>query len=367
MSCIRVLQIVTHMNRGGLESMLMNYYRNIDRSKIQFDFLEDRPGKHDFTDEIISLGGKIYTVPAVNPINTNGYLTAIDKFFKENKDKYKIVHSHLDCLSAYPLKYAKKYEIPVRIAHGHSTSEEKNWKYPIKMYLRSQIPKYATHLFACSEEAGKWMFGMNEFKIINNAIDARKFTYDVSKRIAKRKELNIENKFVVGHIGRFSTPKNHKFLIDIFKVVHERNNNAILLLVGDGELRKSIESKVRDLGLESSVIFTGVRADISEMLQAIDVFVLPSFYEGLGIAAVEAQATGLHCIVADTIPKEAYVTNLIESLPLVSSPDVWAKEVLKYSDGYDRINTYEQIKTRGYDIEENSKRLEKFYLSMWEA
>lgn len=223
---IRVLQVVTHMNRGGLETMLMNYYRNIDRSKIQFDFLTHRPEneKKDYDDEIRSLGGKIYHMPMLNPFSPS-YMKSLDKFFKEHKE-YQIVHSHLDCLSAYPLKAAKKNGVPVRIAHSHNTSQERNLKYLIKDYSKRQIPKYATHLFACGQEAGKWMFGKHKFQIMNNAIDAKKFIYNEEVRMEKRKELGLEGKFVIGHVGRFNLQKNHEFLIHCFEAFAEKNTDC---------------------------------------------------------------------------------------------------------------------------------------------
>ncbi len=362
MSEIRVLQVVTLMNRGGLESMIMNYYRNIDRNKIQFDFLEHREGKHDFTDEIISLGGNIYTVPAMNPLNTNGYLKEIDYFFKNSHNRYQIVHSHLDCMSSYPLKFAKKYNIPVRIAHSHTINIDKDWKYLSKIYSKAQIKKYATHLFACSNEAGKFMFKKNEFDVIKNAIDVKRFEFNESKRKIIRKELKISDKFVIGHVGRFNIEKNHELLINIFKKVKEKVDNAVLVLVGGGELRKKIETKVKDLNLGDSVIFTGVCTNISELLLSMDVFVFPSLYEGLGIAVIEAQASGLPCVISDRVPREAHLTNQIEILSLTDSVESWVKSILKFNINYKRYSKYNEIKLMGYDVKDAANRLECFYL-----
>lgn len=363
---IRVLQVVTHMNRGGLETMLMNYYRNIDRSKIQFDFLTHRPEneKKDYDDEIRSLGGRIYHMPVLNPFSP-GYMKSLDKFFKEHKE-YKIVHSHLDCLSAYPLKAAKKNGVPVRIAHSHNTSQEKNLKYLIKDYAKKQIPKYATHLFACGQEAGKWMFGKHKFQIMNNAIDAKKFIYNEEVRREKRKELDLEGKFVIGHVGRFNVQKNHEFLIDIFYQIQKKESNAVLLLVGNGELEEKIKDKVRRLGLEEKVIFYGISERIYEILQAVDVFVFPSLFEGLGIALVEAQAAGIECFASlGVIPHEAKVTDHCHFVSLDESSEQWAEYILK-NKKYKKNNTYVDIKNHGYDIEKNVKKLEEFYINEWE-
>lgn len=362
---IRVLQVVTHMNRGGLETMLMNYYRNIDRTKVQFDFLTHRPEneKKDYDDEIRSLGGKIYHMPVLNPFSRN-YMKSLDAFFKEHKE-YKIVHSHLDCLSAYPLKIAKKNGVPVRIAHSHNTSQEKNLKYLIKDYSKKQIPKYATHLFACGREAGEWMFGNHKFQIMNNAIDAKKFVYNEEVRKQKRQELGLDGKFVVGHVGRFNLQKNHEFLIEIFKELSIKEQDAVLLLVGNGELQDKIKEKVEKMGLEKRVIFYGISERIYEILQVMDSFVFPSLFEGLGIALVEAQAAGIQSFASkDVIPQEAKVTKLCHFISLDKSPKEWSEHILEMKNSK-KINTYFDIKKQGYDIEENVRKLEEFYLNEW--
>lgn len=250
---LRILHIVTYMGRGGLETMIMNYYRNIDRTKIQFDFLVHRQEKADYDDEILSLGGHIYHMPMLNPFS-KAYFNALDDFFDNHK--YDIVHSHLDCMSAYPLKIAQKYGVKVRIAHSHNKSQDKNLKYPIKLLSKHLIPKYATHLFSCGKEAGDWMFGGNAYTVLNNAIDAEKYRYNCQIRNQVRDELKIsKSDFVIGHVGRFAPPKNHPFLIDVFKSVHDKNRNSKLLLVGTGNGQSNIREKVDNLGLSDSVIF----------------------------------------------------------------------------------------------------------------
>lgn len=356
---IRVLHVVTHMNRGGLETMIMNYYRHIDRTKIQFDFLTHRDGKKDYDDEIQQLGGKIYHLPPLNPFDKNGYLKKLDEFFRVHRE-YQIVHSHLDCMSAYPLRAAKKYGVPVRIAHAHSTSEEKkDLKYLIKLYSKGKISSYATDLFACSEKAGKWMFGNKEFTVMKNAIDCEKYLYNRDVALEVKKELGIEKKFVVGHVGRFSIPKNHKFLIDIFGQIYAQNPDAVLLLVGEGILMDGVKQKVKECQLDGAVKFLGLRDDVERIMQAMDVFVFPSLYEGLPVTLVEAQAVGIPCVVSDEITKEISIASNIVFLELNQGAEKWAKECLKNSKR--EKNACNLVKNAGFDIKKNAVWLAQYY------
>lgn len=360
---IRVLQVVTHMNRGGLETMLMNYYRKIDRDKVQFDFLTHRPEneKKDYDDEIRSLGGKIYHMPTLNPFSRN-YRKSLDRFFKEHKE-YRIVHSHLDCLSAYPLKAAKENGVPVRIAHAHTTLVDSNLKKYIKLYSKKLIPKYATDLFACGELAGEWMFEGQPFQIMNNAIDTKKYLFNENIRKKIRKELKImDNEYVIGHVGNFTPPKNHAFIIDIFHEICKRTKNVRLVLTGGGNDSRQYQEMARELGVADRIIFTGVRTDVPDLMQAFDVFLFPSIYEGLPVTLVEAQAAGLHCIVSDQVTREVQITDLIEFLALNENKDTWIERILKYEDA-DRENMLEKIRQGKYDIEENARWLEEFYIN----
>ncbi|OAT81049.1 glycosyltransferase [Bacillus sp. MKU004] len=362
MEPIRILQVVTLMNRGGLESMLMNYYRNIDRSKIQFDFLEHRTGNHDFTEEILSLGGRIFTVPEVNPLNTNGYLNKLDMFFESHKE-YKIVHSHLDCMSAYPLMYTEKHNIPIRIAHSHNTNQERNWKYLVKKFSKKLIPKYANNLFACGEEAGNWMFGNNSFQILNNAIDAEKFKTDEITRVKIRDELDLNDEFVIGHVGRFNSQKNHKFLIEVFRELIKEIPNSKLLLIGVGELENDIRDLVDRYKINENVLFLGLRNDIHRIMQALDIFVFPSLFEGLPVTLIEAQASGVRCIVSDTVSSESFITKNIKTVSLNEKATLWAKEIIEYGRSYMREDTSSDIRESGYDIRTNAQWLEEFYIN----
>lgn len=356
---IRVLHIVTYMGRGGLETMIMNYYRHIDRSKIQFDFLVHRDFQADYDNEILELGGNIYHVSRLNPFSL-GYIKTLEKFFSEHS--YDIVHSHLDCLSAYPLKVAARYGVSTRIAHAHNTDQDHNLKYLIKLYSKHKIPKYATDLFACSEKAGEWMFHGQKFQVIKNAIDVRKYIYSSEMEQIMKRKLKVQDKFVIGHVGRFAPQKNHGFLLDVFQSVVKLENNAVLLLAGIGDGQAAIQNKVANLRLDDKVIFLGNRFVVSEILQAFDVFVFPSFYEGFSLAAVEAQAAGLPCFFSDRIPQECALTENVEFLSLDMSPQEWAKHIVRYK-GRKKKNEFAAICGAGYDIEDNVKQLEKFYLS----
>lgn len=360
---IRVLQVVTYMQRGGLETMLMNYYRNIDRSKVQFDFLVHRDFEADYDREILELGGKIHRLPVLNPFGP-GYLKKLDQFYKEHPE-YTIVHSHLDCLAGIPLKYAKKNGVPVRLAHAHNSNQTKNLKYPIKLFCRRNITKNANHLFACSEEAGKWMFQGAPFEVLHNAIDAERYIFNPVIREKMRREFGIsQDTMVVGHVGRFMPQKNHSFLLDIFAEVHRRQPNSRLLLVGEGDLEGEAKQKAKALGLGDAVIFAGVRSDVPALLQAMDAFVLPSLYEGLPLVMVEAQAAGLPCLISDKVPIECEKTQgLVRQIALDAGAAEWADEAISCAR-IERRNTFQQIRDANYDIRENAEKLERFYLKI---
>ncbi len=360
---IRVLQVVTKMDRGGMETMLMNYYREIDRNKVQFDFLTHRDYDGDYGEEIKKLGGRIYHMPYLNPFSFT-YRNALDVFFREHKE-YKVVHVHQDYLEALILKILKKNGVPVRIAHSHNTSLDKNIKYPIKMFYRQFIPKYATDLMACGQAAGEWMFRGSPFKILNNAIDAHKYIYNEEARDNIRREFGIDtDELVVGHVGRFFPQKNHEFLIDIFAELVKKRN-AKLILVGDGYLRQNIEKKVADMGLKDAVVFTGLRSDVYDILSAMDVFVIPSLYEGLSLVTVESQASGLPTLISNTISEECKITDLIHTEKLTASAEAWAEDILKLPT--ERVNTYDLIAKAGYDVKCNAINLEKYYIRKYES
>lgn len=355
---VRILHIVSYMQRGGLETFIMNCYRHIDREKMQFDFIVHRQFRSDYDDEIEALGGKIYRLPRLNPFSP-GYKKALRTFFKTHPE-YKIVHCHLDCMSALPLGAAKQCGVPVRIAHGHNSNQDKDWKYPLKRIYMRKIPAVATHFFACSEAAGQWMFPGQKVTVINNGIETEKFAFDHEIRDEVRQTLGIGEELVLGHVGRFVPQKNHDFLIDIFAEVNKRVPNSRLLLMGTGPLEDRIKEKVRRSGLADRVSFMGVRSDVNRILQAIDVFVLPSLYEGFGIVAVEAQTTGAACVIADNVPKDCQMTDLVHFVSLQDSPAEWAEKIIAAPTS-ERTSKQDAIIAAGFDIQTTADWLINFY------
>ena len=359
----RILHVVTYMGRGGLETMIMNYYRHMNRNKVQFDFLVHRDFRADYDDEIESLGGRIYRLPRLVPWSRS-YLKALEQFFRTHPE-YKIIHVHQDCLSSVILKVAKKCGIPVRIAHSHSGSQDKNLKYFIKLFYKQFIPTSATQLFACGDEAGQWMFGGAPFRVVNNAIDTKRYSYNPQKNCEIRSALHIpRDTFVVGHVGRFNTVKNHSFLLDVFAELYQQDKNSVLLLVGDGDLRVEIEQKAASLGIADHVVFTGIRSDVPDLMQAMDCFVFPSLYEGIPVTLIEAQAAGIPCIISDGVPAECAKTNLVQHIPLSAGVSNWTDAILK-NKSKSRQDTRKEIIEAGYDIDANAQWLQNFYLEQW--
>ena len=364
---IRILNLFTIMNRGGAETMVMNYYRNIDRTKVQFDFMVHRKEEGAYDDEIESLGGKIYRMPAIRPWSDASYRKEIRKFYAEHKE-YRIIHSHMSELGYYDFSEAERAGIPIRICHAHNRPYGIDLKTPFRWYYKRRIMPHITHMFMCGEESGEWLFGKknkDKFIQLNNAIDAEKYTYNCVKRQEIRETFGIsENQIVVGHVGRFDPQKNHKFIIDIFAEVQKQDKNAVLLLVGDDKsaIGKEIHQKVEQLGLQN-VIFTGVRSDVSDLMQAMDVFLFPSLFEGLSVASVEAQAAGLPVLISDGVPIECKKTNLVRQINLKSGATVWAEAVINAAK-IQRKNTFEEIKNAGFDIKENVLKLQEFYIKV---
>lgn len=364
---IRVAQIIGKWLGGGVEAVVMNYYRNIDKTKIQFDFICDSDSTNIPYDEIESLGGRVYLIPPYQKIVK--YHKELKKILKENN--YKIVHSHINTLSVFPLYAAKKAGVPVRIAHSHSTTNKKEWKKNLmKQFLRPFSKMFATDYMCCSELAGRWLFGDKEYEkgkvyLLNNAIDPDKFKYDENIRTEVRKEFKInDSTLVIGHVGRFVEQKNHRFLIDIFNEVHKENKDSLLMLVGQGPLQDEIKEKVKTLGLENSVLFLGQRNDANRLYQAMDVFCLPSLYEGLPVVGVEAQASGLLCLLSDDMTKETKVLETTKFLSLNNLSKEWAKELLNNFAKFKRKDTKEEISNNNFNIKSEMQKIERKYLML---
>lgn len=352
----RILQIVTYMGRGGIETMLMNHYRRIDRSKVQFDFLVHRDFRADFDDEIEALGGRIFRIPPMNPASAS-YRKALSDFFR--KHSYRVVHCHLNYMSGVVLAAAKKAGVPVRIAHAHTASMNPGWKQYARQLCKYLIPSTATHLLACSTNAGKSVFGKHPFSLMPNAIDTERFRFSEAVRQKMRKELDLGGCFTVLHVGRLTYPKNHEFLLDAFACLLEKAPKAKLVLVGDGELREAVEQKAGQLPA-GSVLLLGTRNDIPQLLQAADVFAFPSHFEGLPVTMIEAQAAGLPCVMSNTVTDECIVTDLVTALP-IDDPKAWAEEILKKRET-PRTDRLAEIQAAGYDIHTAAEKLTRFYL-----
>jgi len=349
------------MNRGGIESFMMNYFRYIDRKRVQIDFVVHGYEKGSYDEEIEQRGGKIYHVPtkSKHPII---YRRELKKIFSTGE--YSIVHSHVDAMSCWILKMAKQCNVPVRIAHSHNTDHltTNRVKYFINEQARKNIHKYATHCFACSEAAGKWLFGSIDFKVIPNAINLEKFRYDDTQREALRRELGIPaDALVLGHVGRFDTQKNHVFLVRVFKEVSQINKEAVLLLIGEGWMEPQIRELARQEKLEDRVLFLGSRSDVNRLYNAMDCYVFPSLFEGLGVVLIEAQSNGLPCFVSDRVTKEVDVTHTVKFLPLNEKAWIDALVGIKQTA---RLDTNKEIQNAGYDISSVAKDLEDLYIGL---
>ncbi|SEC11351.1 glycosyltransferase family 1 protein [Paenibacillus sp. GP183] len=366
---IRVLHIVDSLNRGsGVMSVIMNLYRNIDRSKVQFDFLVSFDKSPNYEEELINMGAKVYHLTPPTLKNIRSYINEIDEFFNTHAT-YTIIHSHTPTFNLFIFPIAKKYGIKFRIAHSHNSKYSDKLLKAIRNYFMLLPTNLIANVYlACSNKAGEFLFGKKALKegkvhIINNAIDCERFKYNEIIRGRVRKELEIENQFVIGHIGRFSEQKNHTFLIDVFYEVLKKSKNALLLLVGDGDLQKSIMEKVNSLNIQDQVKFLGVRSDINNLMQAMDVFVMPSLFEGLPVVGVEAQASGLPCIISDNVTKEIKVAN-VQFLSLRSPISEWAERILEFNVKHFRVDSTDDLRKAGFDIKQEAKKLKELYVKL---
>ena len=349
------------MKRGGIESFMMNYFRNIDPAKVHIDFLVHGYGKGEFDDEIQARGSKILHVPtkSKHPVR---YVKELKKIFLTGE--YDIVHSHVDAMSCWILRVAKECGVKVRIAHSHNTDHltTNRIKYAINEYARQNICKYATNCFACSESAGRWLFGENTFQVIPNAIECERFRFSEMSRKQIRKEIGVCDKnIVIGHVGRFDTQKNQGFLIDVFEKLYQKNSNVRLLLIGDGWMKKSIEDSVRGKRLQDVVIFTGSQKDVNNYYNAMDLFVLPSLFEGLGIVLLEAQINGLTVFASDVVPKEVVISDNVRFLPL--DKERWESELFDSIAVSDNRNG-NYINCEKYEITRAASKLTEIYMEM---
>lgn len=367
---IRVLHVVTIMNRNGLENRIMDIYRNIDRNKVQFDFLVQRKEKGMFDDEIKRLGGKIFYFQKPSPVKFISYINGLNKFFKKNND-YKIVHSHINTFSTWILMVAKRNDIPIRIAHSRTWGMEKSWKSLFKIVSKLFINIPTTHKFACSKQAGEWLFGKkgiekpNYFRVIPNSIIIEKFSYkpEIRKQIRNKLGLKETTKAYV-HVGRFVPQKNHEFLLKVFKQLTLLDNDSVLYLFGEGELESMIILWAKQLNIFDKIKLMGNVSNVGDYLNAMDSFIFPSIFEGFGTVVIEAQCSGLPVLASDSIPYETKVSNLQEFMSLNDSELLWADKLYDMTVNNNRRDHSLEIKQAGYDIKDTYKSLEKFYLEV---
>ena len=361
---IRVLNMFTVMDRGGAETMVMNYYRHIDRTKVQFDFLVHREQRGAYDDEIERMGGRIYRMCPIYPQNFSRYKRDLRAFFRAHPE-YKIIHSHMSELGYFAFREAERQGVPVRICHAHNAPHGFDVKMIMRTYFKKRMMPYLTHLFMCGEESGKWLYGeknKSRFIMLNNAIDAALYSFDASKREKMRQQLGLADELVIGHVGRFNLQKNHPFLLDVFAALLKKEPDAVLLLVGGGADLPKIQAKVQELGIAEQVRFLGVRSDVADLMQAMDVFVFPSLYEGLPVTMVEAQAAGLPCIISDKVPPECILTEgLVDVMPLSASPEAWAEKILAIR-AVPRTDRRAEIAAHGFDITTEAVKLQEFYI-----
>lgn len=355
------------MDRGGIEAFLMNYYRNFDRAIINCDFIVHGYSKGIYNDEIERLGGRIYHVPAKSrhPLK---YQRELRKIFQSGH--YQIIHSHLDAMNCWVLKIAKECGIPVRIAHSHNTKHLTN--NPLKIWIneiaRRKLTKYATQYFACSDAAGRWLFGdawgNEKSMVLNNAVDFSLYRYHPEVRNQLREIHNVQKNFVIGHVGRFSYQKNHMFLLEMFEKLQKVRKDVRLLLIGDGENRQEIEKYIRELGIGDTVLLLGSKDNVYDYYNMMDLFVLPSRFEGLPVVAVEAQVNGLTCFLSKNITKEVCITDRVSLIGIENTKD-WVTEICHYMDCHkqEERSLEQNSLLDSYNIKTAAKKLEKLYLS----
>lgn len=374
---IRVLHIVGRMDRGGIETMLMNLYRAIDRTKVQFDFLAHYGREAAYNEEIRAMGGRIYEMPALKTDDHVyygryfQYVRALHTFFREHRE-YRILHGHMTNTASIYMPIAKKYGVTCRIAHSHSTKGKAGLLGKVTVLLQTSVSRHATDWFACSEAAARWLFPpraveQGKVTIFHNAVNARKFRFDPLQRQAVRKELGLEGRLVLGSVGRFRPEKNQSFLLGVLMELRKIRPDALLLFVGDGPCENTVREMAAQMGLLENVRFLGQRDDVPWLMQGMDVFAMPSLWEGMPVVGVEAQASGLHCVSSDGVPRETdALGGMVEFLSLDAPLSHWAQAVVRAAE-QPREDTLERVQKAGFDINTTAPWLENYYLSKYEG
>lgn len=371
MQPIKILHIVSTLKVGsGVMSIIMNLYRHIDRKKVQFDFLYFIEDDISYKAEIEALGGKTYFIPKPTIKTLIPYIKAYKEFLYQHAGEYKALHLHEVYLSSLYMPLAHKYGIKHCIIHAHSTRySDKTIKAIRNYFLCLPIKKNADIFFACSEAAGRFLYGNKyveegKVRILYNAVDSEKFVHNSRVRREIREELNVKDKFVVGHIGRFSKEKNHAFLLKIFCEIKKVKADSLLILIGEGPLLVDVKRQIDQLGLTEDVKLLGVRQDVYKILQGFDVFILPSLFEGLSVSAIESQAAGLPTYASDNLTKETKVVEEMHFLSLKQNPKEWADKIVKESKGFKRRVTTQIIRQKGFDVIQEAYKLETYYLEL---
>lgn len=367
---IRVLHSVSNMARAGVETFLMNYYREMDREQIQFDFLANKPAPGEYDEEIRGMGGRVFVSPGLNPIHFPQYKRFMADLLHNNPD-IRIVHTHNGAMQYYALQSAKDARLPVRIAHAHNTKILPDYKYPLKVVCKQLLRGAATDFWSCGRDAGIFYYGEKRWKasgfILHNAIDLPKFRFQPETRQRIRQAHHLEECFVVGHVGRFNQQKNHTRLLDIFAAVAKAAPDARLALIGIGELEQDVRKKAAALGIRDQVLFLGQMANVNEWYQAMDCFVLPSLFEGLPVVGIEAQAAGLPCFFSDQVTDEVLFLPDACRIPLQAGDEEWARMILAARlQKNKREQGAEVVRRAGYDIHEEGQKLQEIYLKMAE-
>lgn len=362
---IRILHVLGNTNLGGAESRTMDLYRHIDRQRVQFDFLVHTKQEGHFDREIQELGGHIYHVPRFRIYNYFSYAKAMKDFFREHLD-FRAVQGHMTSTASIYLPIAKKAGVPITISHARSAGVDKGIKGVATRMLRQKLPERTDYMFTCSRLAGISVFGpkaVEEGKTVfmPNAIDCKKFDYDPVMRSKIREELGISDHYVIGHVGRFHYAKNHEYLIRVFAELCKRGRREyVLLLLGEGEKMEEIRHLVRELQVEDKVYFAGNKSNVYDYYQAMDYFVYPSRYEGLPGTVLEAQTSGLRCLISDSICEEVAVTELVHTMGIEQQPERWADYIEKTQD-YARISHFREVCEAGFDVEAQAEKMMKFY------
>lgn len=367
---IRILHSVSNMDRAGIETMLMNYYRYIDREKIQFDFLcnKIKPGAYD--GEILSMGGRIFHTPGLNPLKYRKYLSYMTNLFEDNPD-YKIIEAHNGALGVYALHAAKVNHVPIRIFHAHGASITRDWKRPIKLVCKTLLPFNMNQRFSCGIAAAECYFGQKitaagAYTLVPNAIEAERFVYNQKIRDKIRQKNGLKDKYVIGHVGRFMKQKNHIFLLDVFTELLKREKKVRLVLLGDGELMEDVKKRAKKSNVFDAITFVGNVGNANEWYQAFDCFVLPSIWEGLPVVGIEAQAADLPCVFSDAVTKEVKMSDRVKFVSLEAPISVWVDNIQKALEDGRRNNNYSLIKSKNYDIKTEAIKLENLYLRLSE-